>query len=203
MACSDDRSGDLIEAAKLAQIRVPEDIAVVGVDNDTLVCELSNPTLSSVSLDTENAGYKAAELFDWLMDGAEKMNGQKIMINPTFVEVRHSTDVLAVEDAEVLSAMSYIKTRVLEPIQVEDVVDSTCICRRSLERRFLQTIGRSIHAEICRARIEELIKMLIETNMTQLQITHAMGYGSIDNLRRFCHRETGMTPLEYRKKHRQ
>lgn len=202
MTCSDDRSRDLIEAAKIAGIRVPEDVGVIGVDNDKLVCELANPTLSSVSMDTENAGYRAAELLDKLMSGEEILSGQKIFIHPRFIEVRHSTDVLIVDDAEVISAMRYIREHVREPITVEAVVESTCLSRRSLERRFERMIGRSIHKEISRVRIEQISRMLLESNMSQLQIAHAMGFSSIDNFRRFFHRETGVTPLEYRKQHR-
>jgi len=86
-------------------------------------------------------------------------------------------------------------------ITVDDVVDGTYLSRRSLERRFIQTLGRSIHDEICRTKIERISKMLVETNMSQSQIAHSNGFNSLDNLRRFFHRRVGLTPLEYRKKH--
>lgn len=201
MSCSDDRCKDLIEAAKIASIRIPEDVAVVGVDNDKLVCELANPTLSSIALDTISSGYKAAELLDNLMSGRDILQSQKILIKPTYVEVRHSTDIMVIEDDEVLNAMHFIRNNLRQLITVDDVVDGTYLSRRSLERRFIQTLGRSIHNEIYRIKIECISKMLIETNMAQLQIAHLNGFNSLDNLRRFFHRRVGLTPLEYRKQH--
>jgi len=201
MACSDDRSRDLIEAAKLIGIRIPEDVAIVGVDNDKLVCELAHPTLSSIALDTVNAGFKAAELLDNLMSGQVMPNGQKIFIKATHVEIRYSTDILALEDNNILTAVRFIRENIRKLITVDDVVNSTYLSRRTLERRFDKTFGRSIHAEICRVKVENISKMLIQTNMTQLQIAHVVGFTSVDNLRRFFHREIGFTPLEYRKKY--
>ncbi len=201
MTCSDDRSRDLIEASKTIDIRIPEEVAVLGVDNDNLLCEMTNPTLSSIATDTENAGFRAAELLDNLMLGRDKLRGQKIIINSTHVEIRHSTDVLVIKDDEVLSAMQYIRDNGRQMIVVDDVVKSTCLSRRSLERRFSKTLDRSVNDEICRVRIDHISKMLSETNMTQLQIAHAVGFSSIDNLRRFFHRKKSLTPLEYRKQH--
>ena len=201
MSCSDDRCRDLIEAAKNASIRIPEDVGVIGVDNDKLVCELANPTVSSIAMDTRRAGYRAAELLENLMSGREKMQGQRIVIKPTHVEVRHSTDIMVIEDDEVLNAMHFIRTHLNQLITVDDVVDGTHLSRRSLERRFILTLGRSIHDEICRTKIERISRMLLETNVSQLQIAHSNGFNSLDNLRRFFHRRAGLTPLEYRKQH--
>jgi len=200
MTCSDDRSRNVIEAAKVAGIHIPEEIAVIGVDNDELMCHLANPSLSSIALSTAKAGTEAAQLLDRLMAGQDTMANQKIIIKPTHVETRHSTNILAVDDPEVVTALRFIREHVKELIQVADVTNATCLSRRTLERRFLKTMERSIQEEINRLRIEQLSKMLIQTRMSQVQISQAMGYHSVDNMRRFFHRHLEMTPLHYRRK---
>ena len=199
MTCCDDRSRNVVEAAKLAGVRIPEDVAVVGVDNDELICHLANPSLSSVALATERAGSEAARLLDAFMTGRTKMAGQKILIQPTHVEARHSTDMLAVEDMEVVEAMRFIREHIREQIQVDTVADATCLSRRSLERRFHATIGRSIQSEINALRAEQITKMLIQTHLSPVEIAQAMGFTSSDNMRRFFKRQIGMTPRAYRK----
>lgn len=198
MTCSDDRSRNVIEAAKVAGIHIPEQVAVIGVDNDELVCHLANPSLSSIALSTEKAGVKAARLLDRLMTGQEKLAGQKIIVHPTTIETRHSTNILAVDDPDVATALRFIREHVKELIQVRDVAQATCLSRRTLERRFLKIMDRSVQEEINRLRIEQLCKMLTQTRMSQVQIAHAMGYYGVDNMRRFFQRHAGMTPLRYR-----
>jgi LacI family transcriptional regulator len=200
MTCSDDRSRNVVEAANIAGIHIPEEIAVIGVDNDELMCHLATPSLSSIALSTEKAGTEAAQLLGRLMAGQDTMTNQKIIIKPTHVETRHSTNVLAVDDPEVATALRFIREHVKELIQVDDVANATCLSRRTLERRFLKIMGRSVQEEINRFCIEEISKMLIQTRMSQVQISQAMGYHSVDNMRRFFHRHLEMTPLHYRRK---
>lgn len=200
MTCCDDRSRNVIEAAKVADIHIPEEVAVIGVDDDQLVCHLSNPSLSSIRLSTEKAGFEAAQLLDKLMTDRAKMTNQRILIAPTHVETRHSTNILAVDDAEVATALRFIREHTPELIQVNDVANVTCLSRRTLERRFLKIMGRSVQNEINRLRIDQIKKMLIETRMSQLQVAHAMGYHSVDNMRRFFCRHVSLTPLQYRRR---
>ena len=199
MTCCDDRSQDIVEAAIQSGIRVPEELAVIGVDNDELVCNLANPPLSSVALATEKAGFEAARLLDKLMQGREHMTGQRIVVSPTHVVARNSTDTLPCEDADVINAVQFIRTHVQKQIQVADVVATTCLSRRTLERRFLATLGRSVQHEINRQRTDRIAGMLLQTRMTQVEIAQTMGYTSVDNLRRFFQRHTQMTPLEYQR----
>jgi len=199
MTCCDDRSRNVIEAAKVAGIHIPEEIAVIGVDNDELMCHLANLSLSSIALSIEKAGVKAAQLLDRLMTGQEDMSNQRITVTPSHVETRHSTNILAVRDPDVVTALRFIREHIKELIQVSDVANATCLSRRTLERRFLKIMSRSVQEEINRLRIEQLSKMLIQTRMSQVQIAHAMGYHSVDNMRRFFQRHVNMTPLHYRK----
>jgi len=200
MACCDDRSQDIVEAAIQSGIRVPEEVAVIGVDNDELLCNLANPPLSSVALATEKAGFEAAQLLDRLMQGRERMKGQRIVVAPTHVMSRSSTDTLPCEDTDVIDAVQFIRNHVQKQIQVADVVVATCLSRRTLERRFLATLGRSVQQEINRQRTDRISSMLVQTRMTQVEIAQTMGYTSVDNLRRFYQRHAQMTPLEYRRK---
>ncbi len=198
MTCNDDRAQQIIEACKLANLNVPEEIAVIGVDNDDLVCELSEPPISSVVLNAERAGYEAAELLDRLMAG-EKMTGQTIWARPSRVVTRKSTDILAIEDKEVAAAIRFIRQNARKAIQVNDAVQATAISRRVLEKRFRKEIGRSIFGEIKRARTSLVARMLLETDWSVSQIALKAGFTNIDHLSRYFREEMGVRPLAYRK----
>ncbi len=180
MACCDDRAEDLIEAAKLADIKIPEEVAILGVDNDNLICNLSNPTLSSVVMNTVKVGYDVAELLYKLIKGQEKMCGQKLIVSPLHVEVRQSTDILAVDDHDIALALSFIREKAKDPIGVQDVVAATTLSRRVLESRFRKVLSRSILHEIRRVRLEIICRMLMETNRPIKTIAVSMGFTSVD-----------------------
>jgi LacI family transcriptional regulator len=198
MTCNDDRAQQIIEACKIANLHVPEQIAVVGVDNDELVCELSEPPLSSVVLNAERAGYEAAELLDQLMAG-EKMVGQTIWARPSRVVTRKSTDILAIEDKDVADAIRFIRENAKKAIQVDDVVRATAISRRVLEKRFRKEVGRSIFGEIKRNRTDLIARMLLETDWSVSQIALKSGFSNIDHFSRYFRQEMGIRPLAFRK----
>ena len=202
MAAYDDRAKDVIAACKLANLKVPDEVAVVGVDNDDLVCELYHPTISSIALNAERAGYEAAELLDKMMTG-EQMANQKIMIQPTHVVTRQSTDILAIEDPDVVSAMRFIRRRAKEPIQVSDVVKAVEISRQGLYQKFQKNLGCPINQKIRQARIEIIARMLAETNLPVSRIAMALGFTSIDHIARYFKKEKGMGLLAYRRKYGQ
>jgi len=199
MTCSDDRSQNVVEAAKVAGVRIPEEVAVIGVDNDMLVCHLTSPPLSSVALATESGGVEAAQLLAEFMAERRAMAGQRIVIAPTHVETRHSTDILAMDDPEVVKAMQYIRDHRNEPMQVAEVTDATSLSRRTLERRFLKVLDRTVQDEINRMRVEQIARMLLQTHMSPVQIAQTMGYSSPDNMRRFFQRYKKKTPLQFRR----
>jgi LacI family transcriptional regulator len=199
MACNDDRGRQVIEACKIAGLHVPEEVAVIGVDNDDLVCNLSNPPLSSIALNFERSGYETAELLDQLMAG-KKPDNQTIVVPPTHIIARQSTDVLAVEDNEVARAVRFIRQHAKEAIPVDDVVREAAVSRRALERRFRTALNRSILDEIRRVHIELVTRMLIETSLSIAQIASNLGYTSVAHIARYFRREKGMSLLEYRKR---
>jgi len=198
--CADFRSQQIVEAAKSVGIAIPDELAILSVDNDDLFCTLTAPTISSIALDTETAGYEAAELLARLMNG-EKPDGQRIIVKPTRVISRLSTEIIAVDDKQIAKALRYILTHARGWIQVEDVAEHVGLSRRTLERRFSKLIGRSVYSEIRKTRIQLVARMLLETNLTISQVSYALGYSCPENLSQSFQREKGLSPQAYRTKH--
>ena len=200
MAANDDRGRQLTEVCKIVGLRVPEEVAIIGVDNDDLVCELSDPSLSSVALNVERGGYEAAELLDRLMQG-EKMRNQSIIIPPTHIEVRQSTDIMAIEDKDIVNAVRFINENARHPIRVGEVADTVALSRRTLQQRFRRSLNRTVHDEIRRARMKQVARMLAETNLSVSEIALTLEYSGVEKISRYFRREMGMTPVAYRKRH--
>ena len=188
MACNDDRGHHVLEACKIAELRVPEDVAVIGVDNDILVCEMCDPPLSSIALNTESAGYETAELLDKLMRNTE-MCGQEILVAPTHVVSRHSTDIFAIKDENVVKALCFIFKNIRRKIIVEDIVKVTSLSRRSLETKFKKNLGRSIMDEVRRMRIGIISKLLIETDLSIAEICNTFSFIDMDHIARYFKKE--------------
>jgi LacI family transcriptional regulator len=201
MACNDDRGQHILEVCKSLRINVPEEVAVIGVDNDQLICDLGDPPLTSVALNTESAGYATAELLDRLMNG-EKMKGQEIIVSATHVIKRQSTDLLAIEDKNVADAIRFIRQNAKNKLRVDDVVAQTCLGRRSLESGFRKMLQRSIQEEIRRVRVELISQMLIETNLSVAQITSLFNFADYDHISRYFKKEKGLGLREFRKLYR-
>ncbi len=201
MACNDDLSRNIVEACRLAFIHVPEQVAVVGVDNDELVCELSDPRLSSVMINFKKAGYEVAKTLDIMMKG-EKPHNLKIDALPSHVVVRQSSDIVAIEDQDVADALKFIRKNCSKDINVDNVVQSTCVSRRVLESRFKKTLGRTINNEIRRLRTKHIAKMLLETDLSVANISYSMGFTNHRNISRYFRQVMGISIREYRKKYK-
>ena len=200
MACNDDHGRKLLIACRDAAVQVPDEVAVVGADNDELVCELGDPPLSSVALNLEAAGYTAAELLGGMMAG--RMTGRhEVPVVPLWVVARRSTDVVAQEDRVLAELLRFIRDRAARPIGVPDVVEQTDLSRRSLERRFQRGIGRSIHAEITRCRLERAKRLLLETDQGVEAVAHAAGFSELKPMVRAFRASEGLSPVEFRRKH--
>jgi LacI family transcriptional regulator len=200
-ACNDDRGQHILEVCKLINLKVPEDVAVVGVDNDPMICEIGDPPLTSIALNVESAGFEAAKLLDHLID-KKKTIGNQIMVSPSHIVQRQSSDILAVDDTEVARAIQYIKNNARNKILVEDVVETTNISRRTLEKRFRKTIHRSIYNEIQQVRIELISKLLIETDLPISQIISLLNFTDVEHISRFFRKEKGIGLREFRKLHK-
>ena len=200
MTCNDDRSRHVIEACKIAGLHVPEEVAIIGVDNDDLICNLSDPPLSSIALNSEKAGYEAAELLHKLMAGEKKPKENiNIIMYPTHVVTRQSTNILAMKDHDVVKALRFIRQHSKEPIQVRDVVEAVAISRTNLYERFRRSIGHSPNKEIRRARVEHIVQMLMNTNLSVSEIAFTLGYSSASHIARYFRQEKGISLKDYRK----
>ena len=200
MSATDDFSYMLFEAARTAGLNVPESVAILGVGNDEIVCGLQWPPLSSIALNTQEAGYKAAELLDNMMKTGQSEPAD-ITIEPLRVISRHSTDILAIEDEYVAQALRFIRQHAKELIQVDDVVNAVPLSRRQLYNRFQETLNRSIYQEIRRVRMNHSAAMLVETNLSISEIAHSLGFTDLKNISRCFSHEKNMTMLAYRKKY--
>ncbi|MFH1195029.1 MAG: DNA-binding transcriptional regulator [bacterium] len=199
-ACNDDRGQHILEVCKMINIKVPDDVAVIGVDNDPMICEIGDPPLTSIALNVESAGYNSAQLLSELMSG-EKMTGQQILVSPTNIIQRQSSDILAVDDADVSAALRFIRANARNKILVKDIVKATRIGRRTLEQRFGKTIHSSIYNEIRRVRVEMISQMLIETDMPVSQITSLFNFTDVEHISRYFKKEKGLGLREFRKIH--
>ena len=199
MACNDDRGREVLEACRAAQIEVPEEIAVIGIDNDSLLCDLASPPLSSVALNAEHAGFEAAELLEKLMSGRVSAP-QRIMVDPLYIVNRHSTNVVAVDDADVATAMRFIRDHCGQPVRVHDVADAVGLSRRMLEIRFRAALGRSLNDEIQRAHLEMAKRLLTETDWPMEKIALASGYNGASYLSVLFQRFLKLNPTEYRRR---
>jgi LacI family transcriptional regulator len=198
MAGNDVRGRHVIEACRIAGLHVPDQVAVIGVDNDELICDLTDPRMSSIALNTEKAGYEAAELLDRLMAGESTVD-RNILVRATHVVARQSTDILAIEDRTVAEAIRFIRRHSKEAIQVNDVVDYVAMSRRNLELRFRRVLGRSIYSEIKRVRTQQIIRLLCETDLSISEIALRLGHPGDKHIARYFKQQTGMSLKEYRK----
>jgi LacI family transcriptional regulator len=179
-------------------LAVPDQVAVVGVDNDEFLCSLSDPPLSSIAPDTHRTGYEAAALLDRLMTGREKQRGQAIFIEPLGVISRRSTDVFALGDADVSAAVRFIREHAWEGISVKDLLREVPLSRRVLEDRFRKLLGRTPHDEIARVRFERVRQLLREARLPLAEIARRSGFRNAEYLATAFRREFGMSPKSYR-----
>lgn len=192
-AAYDIKAQQLLDACREAGVAVPEDVAVVGVDNDELLCRLATPPLSSVVPNTGRTGYTAAALLDRLMQ-KEKVPPEAHLIPPLGVHARESTDILAVEDREIAAALRFIREQACEGITVEDVLRAVPLSRRVLERRFRRVARRTPHEEILRLRIERVKQLLAETDLSLERISTLAGFAHPEYMSVAFKREVGVTP---------
>jgi LacI family transcriptional regulator len=200
IACNDSRALQLLNAARECEIEVPDEVAVVGVDNDTILCDLADPPLSSVEHNTRGIGYEAAALLDKMMRGEEPPTGP-ILVNPVRVVTRQSSDVTAIRDAEVASAVRFIREHAHEGISVEEVAAALPISRSALERRFMRGVGRTIKSEINRERIRRIKDLLTNTDYKLSTIADQVGFAHAEYMSVMFKDAVGMTPGAYRKKY--
>jgi LacI family transcriptional regulator len=187
----------LSEACLRAGLRVPEDVALLGVDDDDLLCRMAHPPLSSVKLPFEAVGFAAATMLDALMSGGSSEAGPFL---PEKVVTRVSTDILAIEDEDVVRVLKFIREHATEPINAQTLERLVPLSRRAIERRFRRALGRSPLEELQRVRVERAKELLSQKQLPISAVAARSGFGSATYLSRIFRRETGLTPSAFRKR---
>jgi LacI family transcriptional regulator len=201
MAWNDITAAVVVQACARLGLSVPEQVAVIGVDNDETWCGLCVPPLSSVRPPSNRIGYEAASLLDRLMNG-KKAEQAVLRFPPEGVEVRRSTDILAVDDPLVAQALAFIREKLGERINVEDVVQHVPASRRVLEERFKKHLGRTPLQEIHREQLALAEHLLRSTDLPTKVIAERAGYRDINHFTRVFSKERGTPPAAYRKTYR-
>lgn len=200
-ACYDFMGQQVLDACRRLNLAVPDEVAVIGVDNDELLCELSDPPLSSVIPNTYRTGYEAAALLDAMMAG-KVAKGLTHLIAPEGIATRRSTDVLVIEDRNVARAVHFIREHACDGIRVADVLRAAPQSRTLLESRFKRLLGRTPHQEILRVRLERVKQLLVETGLSLEQIAERTAFTHVEYLSFAFRREIGMPPSQYRHENR-
>jgi len=201
LATEDPVGRTVINACVDAGLRVPEDVAVLGVNNDAFACEMLSPQMSSIELGAQRIGWQAAQMLEQLMAGGP-LPKEPVRISPEKIIERHSTDLTAVNDSTVVAALRFIRENVHCPVQVDDVVRAAHVGRRTLENRFRSLLQVSIHDTIRRERIQRACRLLKETDMLIEVLAEACGYATRERFNQAFRQETGTTPSDYRGKFR-
>ena len=197
MACYDIKAREVLDVCRELDLAVPEQVAVIGADNDELLCNLSEPPLSSVIPNSHRAGFEAARLLDRMMAG-QRVANDAVLIRPLGIETRQSTDTLAIEDADVAEALRFIRRHASSGIKVGDVLKQVPLSRRVLENRFRKLLGRTPHEEIVRQRIARVQQLLSETELPLREIANRTGFEHAEYLSVAFKQATGQTPSQFR-----
>jgi LacI family transcriptional regulator len=198
MAQSDHRAYGLIDACQSAGLAVPEQVAVVGVDNDPYTCEFAPVPITSVDSSREELAYRGAELLDRLIEG-ETPPAEPLRIPPGGLVLRQSSDILAIDHPEVAKALSFLWKYHGQRIGVDDVVAATAMSRCGLYRAFERHVGRTIRQELERTRLEHGQRLLLTTTDTVGRIARLCGFGSGEQFCRVFAANRGLTPRDFRR----
>jgi LacI family transcriptional regulator len=200
MTCDDDHGLDVLDACQRANLQVPDEVAVIGVNDDEHLCGLANPPLSSVDVNPERIGYEAAALLDRLMAGGRPPK-TVVTLPPRGLVVRQSSDVIGVADQQVAAALRYIRTNACGMIGVTHVADAVDISRSKLERRFAELLGRTPKQEILRVQLARAKELLAQTNLPTSIVAQKSGFRSEGYFYEVFRRRAGCTPGAYRRDH--
>lgn len=198
LASNDLPARRLADMCRQLGIRVPDDLALLGVDNDEVECLLAHPPLSSVVNPAEQIGFQAARMLDRLMAG-RRAREKPLWVPPSHVVTRQSTDIVAIADAEVSAAVAYIRAHVAERFSVARLVEELSTSRRGLERRFRKWLGRSVLQEVHRVRVERAKQLLAETDLPMRAIARRSGFATRQRLAAIFKQTADQSPLAYRR----
>ncbi len=198
LAGSDLRAQQVVGACRQFEISVPGDVAVMGVGNDELICRLSNPSLSSVALNSERIGYEAAVMLERMLRGRAAPQ-RPILVEPRGIVARKSTGALAIADGDVAAAVQFIREHVAERVTTTEVAEHVALSRSTLQRRFAAALGRSPRDEILRAQLDRVRQLLIDTDLPLARVAELAGFHYVESMCRLFKRRLGLTPGQFRK----
>jgi LacI family transcriptional regulator len=199
LACNDKRAQQVLTLCGQAGIAVPDQVAVLGVDNDDVECELCEPPLSSIDPNFRLIGYRAAELLERLMMGKTSPS-KRILVPAAGVVARHSTDVLAVDESDAAEAIAFVRKHACEGITIEDAMKVMSVSRSTLKRWFVKHLGHSPTVEIIRVQVRQIQELLRTTDLPLEEIAKKSGFAYVESMHRIFKRMAGMTPSQYRKR---
>lgn len=200
--CTEDRSAlQLAEICRRTGIEIPEQVAILGAGDDDMKCRLAYPPVSSIKLNGQKIGYEAARLFERIVGGSGVVP-ESVAVEPAGVEERQSTDVIAADDHEVAAAMQFIREHAHQGISVSEVLEVVSINRRDMERRFKRVLHASPYRMILRTKLEQVCKLLTQTDRTIADIASACGFSDSARMTLAFRKEHQTSPGEYRKRYR-
>ena len=200
-ACDDHFALQISETCNVYNINVPDDIAILGVDNDDLLCNISDPSLSSIVLDVENGGYNAGKLLHQLIT-KEITEPFNIVVNPLIIERRKSTEKYAVWDKNIRTILNYIEKNYANHLSVEELVKQVPLSRRVLEKKFKEETGESLYQYIQNYRIDQFTRLLITTDYSLFEAALQSGFENYKNVSRVFRKYKSLSPAEYRKRYK-
>jgi len=192
------RGQQLLDACRMAEINVPEQVAVLGIDNDEMVCNLSKPRMSSIVPNAFRSGYVAAQMLDDML-GKRLKKPIGVEIDPERIERRQSTDILVFEDKVVRDAMQIIRRHACDGLKVVDVVRRMRVSRRTLDAHFFEALGRTPHDELLRLRLDRVKELLLETSLSIAAVARRAGFEREEYMNVAFKRTFGVTPGAYRR----
>jgi LacI family transcriptional regulator len=199
LACTDAVAANVLEACRQASLRIPEEVSIVGVDNDEVICDYAQTALTSIDRDMQRVGFEAAGGLDQLMDGRH-VDSKEHLTRPKRVVARESTDRLMHRNPQFAQAWQFMRDRCGEPITLEDVLDEVPVSRSTLERSFKQALGRTPGEELRRLRLNRACKLLEETTMPMIEVATHCGMSSLSYFSQAFKKQFEMPPTEYRKR---
>jgi LacI family transcriptional regulator len=198
MACNDACAQRVLHACRVAGLKVPEDVGLVGVDNNEMMCCLAEPSLTSIEQGYRTLGYEAARTLDSLMQGHRPAVLGRV-IPPERLIARRSTDALLFDDADLRTALGFVRRHACDPIQVADVVGATLVSRSTLDRKFHEALGHSIHAEIRRVQIARACELLLHPGLSIKHVARRSGFRTVQYFSAVFSEAVGQSPSDYRR----
>jgi LacI family transcriptional regulator len=201
-ACDDNFALQVSEMCKVNNINIPDELSLLGVDNDELICNLSHPSISSIVTDDENGGYQTGKMLQNLILNKNNIPFN-INIDPVRIELRQSTEKYNISDSYVKTVLDYIHENIRLNISIDELTAIVPLSRRNLEKKFREATGTSVHQFILDKKVDLISTELLTTDKDLLDIAIETGFNDVRNVYRIFKKYTGYTPVSFRKKYLQ